>query len=110
MEPGILRFGIRNTDQGIRNAIKDLNPESKLQLQTQESSTYVIQNPRLSWILLHGAKQSSGLFRSVSPYETRSVLRRIVLWTEWTAIRTLPFLAIVDFHCYAVKNKHQKGV
>ena len=40
MESGIMCFGIRNTAQGIRNPTDDLNSG--------------IQNPRLSWIPLHG--------------------------------------------------------
>ena len=61
---GILGFVIRNTDQGIRNPTNYWNPESKFQKQKPvirnpvpgiQNSWSGIENPRLSWILLHGA-------------------------------------------------------
>ena len=48
MESGILVFGIRNTVQGIRNLIKDWNPESKNYWKILESSIW---NPESTeWI------------------------------------------------------------
>ena len=40
MESGILGFGVRNTDQGIRNPANDWNPESKFHKQILESNTW----------------------------------------------------------------------
>ena len=61
VESGILGFGIRITAQGIWNPTNDWNPESKSNWHRLESSTWNpefygrgIQNPRLSWIHLHG--------------------------------------------------------
>lgn len=103
-----LESGIQIKEYGMQLKIWIRNPNSsyKLRNPVRNSESMTV----LHWILLHGLKQTSGLLRSVSPYETRSVLCRIVLWTEWTVIGTLPFLAFADFHCHAVKNKHQKGV
>ena len=58
----ILGFGIRNTAQGIRNSTNDSHAESnsstdkdKGQVPGIRRPRQGIQNPRLSWIFLHGA-------------------------------------------------------
>ena len=58
VETGILGSGMRKTAEGIRNPTYDWNPESKFHWQRIRYPGPGIQNPRLSWILLHGAKKA----------------------------------------------------
>ena len=58
VETGILGSGMRKTAEGIRNPTYDWNPESKFHGQRIRYPGPGIQNPRLSWILLHGAKKA----------------------------------------------------
>ena len=62
MESVILGFGIRNLAQGIPNPAYDSNPESKFHWERIRNPVLGIrnpkremQNPRLSWINLHGS-------------------------------------------------------
>ena len=56
VESGILRFGIRNTAQVIRNAAKDWNKDSRFHKQRRNRNALPgIQNPRLFTIPFHGA-------------------------------------------------------
>lgn len=57
---GIFACGILNTGQGIRNPTDDWSPESKSS--SKEFGNHLLeslQNSRLSWISIHGVKQSS---------------------------------------------------
>ena len=61
----VLESGFRNTVQGLRNPINDWNPESKFYRQRNRNpvpgvrnARREIQNPRLSWIPLHGARRT----------------------------------------------------
>ena len=54
MESRILGFGTQNTAQGNRNPTNDWNLESKFPCGI-ENPRRGIQNPRRSWISLHGA-------------------------------------------------------
>ena len=67
MESGILGIRIRNTAQGSWNATKNYNPESGQILESIRNPRRAIQNPRLSWIALHGVT-----VRHVSPIPASS--------------------------------------
>ena len=65
LESWVLESGFRNTIQGLRNPINDWNPESKFYRQRirnpvpgVRNARREIQNPRLSWIPLHGARRT----------------------------------------------------
>ena len=65
LESWVLESGFRNTVQGLRNPINDWNPESKFYRQRirnpvpgVRNARRQIQNPRLSWIPLHGARRT----------------------------------------------------
>ena len=65
LESWVLESGFRNTVQGLRNPINDWNPESKFYRQRNRNpvsgvrnARREIQNPRLSWIPLHGARRT----------------------------------------------------
>ena len=59
----ILGSRVRNTAQGIRNSTNDWNSKSKFHLKNPNLVPEIrnprrgIQNPKLSWIPLHGAKR-----------------------------------------------------
>ena len=60
LESGILSYGIWNTAQRIRNPTNDWSPESKSSGKEFENHLLEsLQNSRLSWISIHGVKQSS---------------------------------------------------
>ena len=60
VESGILSYGIWNTAQRIRNPTNDWSPESKSSGKEFENHLLEsLQNSRLSWISIHGVKQSS---------------------------------------------------
>ena len=67
MESGNLGIRIRNTAQGSWNATKNYNPESGQILESIRNPRRAIQNPRLSWIALHGVT-----VRHVSPIPASS--------------------------------------
>ena len=67
MESGNLGIRIRNTAQGSWNATKNYNPESGQILESIRNPRRAIQNPRLSWIALHGVT-----VRRVSPIPASS--------------------------------------
>ena len=65
VKSGILGFGIRNRAQGIRNPTNEWNPESTFhwqrvlnQMPRIRNPWREIQNPRMSWIPLHGARHN----------------------------------------------------
>ena len=65
LESWVLEFGFRNTVQGLWNPINDWNPESKFYRQRIRNPVpgvrnprREIQNPRLSWIPLLGARRT----------------------------------------------------
>ena len=73
---GILGFGIGKTAWGIWNPTNNWNPQSKFHRQKIRNPLCGIQNPGLSWIPLHGVKNSSrpffeqkvqGLFKDTFP-------------------------------------------
>ena len=69
MESGNLGIRIRNTAQGSWNATKNYNPESGQILESIRNPRRAIQNPRLSWIALHGVAVRHVIpISSSSPY------------------------------------------
>ena len=78
---GILELEIWNTAQAIRN---DWNPESKFRWQRIVNPVPEIQNPRLSWISLHGARECFILGLILHQTDTRKgVYRQLLTYIHW---------------------------